>query len=128
MTLKSIMIVDDSESDQFLTKHIIGKYDSNIEISQAFEGFEAIDKLNKMEQQPSVVFLDINMPRMNGFEFLEEYSKRPDAAPVVTMFTSLLQGEDKEKSEKYTCVKGYFLKPLDADDLKNIQKKLDSKT
>jgi len=124
MPFKSIMIVDDSESDQFLTKHIIQKYDSNIEIFQTFDGQEALDVLEKMEEQPSLILLDINMPRVNGFEFLEKYSKRPDPAAVVSMLTSSLQGEDQKQSEQYNCVKTFFLKPLDADDLKNIQEEL----
>ena len=124
MSFKSIMIVDDSESDQFLTRHVINKYDSNIEIFQTFDGQEALDKLTEMEEQPSLILLDINMPRVNGFEFLKEYSKFPEPAAVVSMLTSSLQVEDKDQSMEHDCVKTFFLKPLDADDLKNIQDKL----
>ncbi|MDB2683163.1 response regulator [Alphaproteobacteria bacterium] len=115
MNISSIMIVDDSESDQFLTKVIIEKYDDTIEIMQAYDGQEALEQLDAIDKQPDIILLDINMPRMNGFEFLEEYNKREEKSKIIAMLTSSDQEEDKEKSIKYGCVKTYFVKPLSSD-------------
>lgn len=109
------MTIDDSEPDQFLSKIAINQYDSSIEILQAFDGREALDILEKLDQQPDIIFLDINMPRMNGHEFLEEYSKWDNQGEVIIMLTSSDQEIDKERSLAYNCVRDYFTKPLQSD-------------
>ncbi len=109
------MTIDDSEPDQFLSKIAINQYDSSIEILQAFDGREALDILEKLDQQPDIIFLDINMPRMNGHEFLEEYSKWDNQGEVIIMLTSSDQETDKERSLAYNCVRDYFTKPLQSD-------------
>ena len=113
----SVMIVDDSESDQFLSKVIIEKLNPDIKILQAYDGQEALEILADLPKQPDVIFLDINMPRMNGHEFLEKYKTWEEQATVVIMLTSSDQERDKEKSMAYKCVKKYFTKPLDTSAL-----------
>lgn len=120
MDISSIMIVDDSESDQYLTQMIIEQYNPDIQILQAYDGLEALEILDALEEQPSIILLDINMPRMNGFEFLEEYNKRNNPAAVIAMLTSSDQDRDKKKSMVYGCVKTYFVKPLDVDDIEAL--------
>ena len=120
MSISSIMIVDDSESDQFLTKIVIEKFDDSIEISQAYDGEEALEQLRAMDQQPEIILLDINMPRMNGFEFLEKYNSWEHRAKVIAMLTSSDQEKDQEQSKKFDCVKTYILKPLDFEDIKAL--------
>lgn len=121
MEITSIMIVDDSESDQFLTGAIIEEFDPSITVFQAYDGEEALEKLGAMDEQPDFILLDINMPRMNGFEFLEEYSKQEKRARVIAILTSSDQDQDKEKAMVYNCVQKYFVKPLDVSDLENIK-------
>lgn len=120
MTMKSVMIIDDSEGDQFLAKDIIEQFDSNIEILQAYDGQEALEILGDLPQQPNLIFLDINMPRMNGHEFLEEYETWENQTVVVIMLTSSDQEQDKEKSMAHKCVKNYFTKPLDLSALEAV--------
>lgn len=123
MNLLSVMVVDDSEADQFISKLTIEEYDPSIEVLQAFDGQEALDILDTLELQPSVIFLDINMPRMNGHEFLEVYEQRSGAeSSVIIMLTSSEQKEDIERSSAYKSVKNYFTKPLDIDDLDTVLK------
>ncbi|NKC01953.1 MAG: response regulator [Pseudomonadales bacterium] len=113
MSISSVMIVDDSEPDQFIAKNNVEKFDNSIEVLQAYDGQEALEILAELPTQPDFIFLDINMPRMNGHEFLEEYETWEDNTVVVVMLTSSDQEQDKEKSLAYTCVKKYFSKPLD---------------
>lgn len=121
MKIKKAMVIDDSESDQFLACNEIRKFDENIEILQAYDGVEALEILTSLDEQPDVVFLDINMPRMNGLEFLDEYSKLDQQSPVIAMLTSSDQEQDKDRALSYMCVKDYFQKLLKLDDLEKIQ-------
>ena len=120
MTMKTVMIIDDSETDQYLSTHIIKKYDANIEILQAYDGEEALEILKALPIQPDLIFLDINMPRMNGHEFLEVYDKWEKRSEVIIMLTSSDQEQDKENSLAYQCVKKYYVKPIGIIDLKTI--------
>ena len=114
------MIIDDSEADQFLAKHVISEFNRNISVLQAYDGQEALDTLKDLEFQPDVIFLDINMPRMNGHEFLAEYSKWDASSVVIVMLTSSHQEQDKEKSKAHESVIDYCTKPLDVSSLKKI--------
>lgn len=120
MNIKSVMIIDDSEIDQYLAKHMIEKYDSEIEILQTYDGEEALEVLKSIPEQPGLIFLDINMPRMNGHEFLEEYDKWEGRSEVVIMLTSSDQKQDKERSMAYKCVKKYCVKPIEKCDLETL--------
>lgn len=121
MQIKSIMIVDDSESDQYITERVIKEFDSSIIISKAYDGDEALEMLKDMDEQPSLILLDINMPRMNGLEFLEHY-KSQNPSSIVVMLSSSDQERDKTKAFSYDVVKQYIIKPLEVKDLENIAK------
>jgi len=115
MKLLCVMVIDDSDADQFMSEIILKEYNPDIEILQAYDGVEALEMLKSAEKLPDLILLDINMPRMNGFEFLEEYCSEKNKiphAPVVVMLTSSAQGEDKEKAKTHKCVKHYLEKPF----------------
>ena len=74
----TVMIIDDSEEDQYISKRILSKTNLVDHIYQSFDGQEAIDFIkvcteNTEQKIPNLIFLDINMPKMNGHEFLEEF-------------------------------------------------------
>ena len=120
MHINSVMIIDDSESDQFLAKTVIKKFSSDIDILQAYDGQEALEMLGELKKQPDAIFLDINMPRMNGHDFLKKYDTWEKQTLIVVMLTSSDQKLDKEKSRAYKCVKEYFTKPLDTAALEAV--------
>lgn len=125
--MHSVMIIDDSEPDQYLAQHVIEEFDPNIKILSAYDGQEALDVLRDLPQQPDVIFLDINMPRMNGHEFLEEYETWDNRSVIIIMLTSSDQDLDKEKSKAHNSVIDYFTKPLDVSKLKKVPELLASK-
>ena len=126
MKLNTVMVVDDCEAEQFLYKHTIEAYEEGVNVISAYDGEEALEILHKKEQVPTCIFLDINMPRMNGFEFLEAYSDQFDNNHIIiVMLTSSAHTNDQEKAMSYPCVKDFFLKPIIADDLAKIPRYLE---
>lgn len=125
MSLKSILLVDDSEAEQFLYKSIIEVYDSDIEVTSAYDGQEALEILNDDRFEIDAVLLDINMPRVNGFQFLDAYSQSFNKEHlIIAMVTSSSQIADKEKALAYDAVSEYFEKPLTTDNLETLSKML----
>ena len=124
MKITSILVVDDDENDQFICEYTIRKYDPSIRVLKAFDGTEALDILHG--ETPDAIILDINMPVMNGFEFLDRYAEEFEVhAPVVAMLTSSHLGKDRERAMQYSFVKSYFEKPLQADHLRLMSELLD---
>lgn len=120
MGINTILVVDDNEGDQLLAQITIEQFDKNIKVLQAFDGNEALDILLTSLDRPDVIFLDINMPGMNGHEFLERYTEYAADSYVVVMLTTSDQSTDREKCEAYPFVKKYLMKPLTVDNLKEI--------
>ena len=135
MTEYSLMIVDDDEVDRYSLKRLLRSCGINAEVHEASDGLAAIKYLEKRESDhpqsclafpPILVFVDINMPRMNGFEFLDAFSKLRDKnlvleTVVFLMITSSENEDDKEQVAKYEFVKGYITKmPRDSSDLRNM--------
>jgi CheY-like chemotaxis protein len=129
--LNCVMLIDDNEDDNFYHKMIIREVDlaKNVEVAET--GFEALDLLKKGTHIPELIFLDINMPAMNGWEFLEEYKKlkaEQKAQIVIIMLTTSLNPADKKRAEKIPEIDGFETKPLSAEMLERIFKKFFSKT
>ncbi len=122
MKISCALIIDDSEGDQFLTKDLIQSEYPDAEVLQAYDGQEALEIIKQCNEDIDLIILDINMPRMDGHEFLKIYNemsvqKKP---PVVVMLSSSCHTEDKDKSMAYDFVVDYFVKALDKDDLFNL--------
>ncbi|WP_114011070.1 response regulator [Cohaesibacter intestini] len=119
MSLRKILIVDDEEVDQYICKYVIEKFDPTIATLSAFNGREALDILR--QDDPDAIILDINMPIMNGFEFLERYAAEFDNhVPVVAMLTSSIHDHDRDVALRYVFVDVCFQKPLTEDHLAQL--------
>lgn len=124
--LHSILLVDDDEISNYITEALINEIDIAKSLSIATDGQQALDYL---QQHPIInneadghimVLLDLNMPVMDGFEFMEEYQQKSwkDKATVI-MLTSSSNPKDMAKAKKYNFA-GYLQKPFSQDDLKSI--------
>ena len=123
--VKSVLLVEDSESEHIIAEIAISRYDKSITVHKAFDGSEALKMLAGMTAVPDVILLDINMPGMDGLEFLQTYSKSKNTVSTVVMLTSSDETSDKQKCEAYSFVKDYIVKPLDTPDVARIASLLD---
>ena len=121
--MKKVMVIDDNEADQFLNKLTLQRINPDVEIMVASDGVEALELLEACDDLPDVILLDINMPRMNGHEFLAEYNKNndKDVPPVIVMLTSSAQEKDKHQAMEHNCVKDYLLKPMSEELAKRLE-------
>lgn len=124
MKLKTLLVVDDDAGDRFITEVVVKRYSEEIRILTALDGAEALEILKSSPIKPDVILLDINMPGMNGHEFLECYNEQEEQCCVVVMLTSSAQQVDKDQCAVYSFVKSYIEKPLEIEDLKKIEKLL----
>lgn len=125
--LKRILLVDDDEPTNFLNKMVIEEMDCTEEIITATSGAKALDYLTVKSDgtypQPDLIFLDINMPGMNGWEFLEEYQKLEDlqkAKIVVVMLTTSMNPADQDKAQQISGIKKFMHKPLTEEHVENL--------
>ncbi|MBS1614107.1 MAG: response regulator [Bacteroidetes bacterium] len=123
MALNKILLVDDSEPFNYLSKAVLADNKVTCVINEALNGQEALDYLEREETCPDVILLDLNMPVMDGFDFLEEYAKREKchAHTKIFVLTSSNRAEDKDRAVKNKFVMGYFDKPLSYFHIKEIQ-------
>lgn len=118
MKLKHLLLVDDDPTTNFFNEHLIGKMNIFDQIHVAENGQLALDKIEELDKAgevPDMILLDINMPIMNGFEFLDHYGKLSDkikSSVVVCMLTTSLAKEDLETSKRYDLLSDYIDKPL----------------
>jgi CheY-like chemotaxis protein len=119
--MNSILVIEDSESYHFLTECIVKQVSDTIQIYKAYDGQEALEMLSIQQIKPDIILLDINMPGMDGHEFLAEHSKtREFDIPIVAMLTSSDQDQDKQRVQEYKFVKDYIVKPLTVENLEKL--------
>ncbi len=120
MTASShFLVVDDNEADRFLNSRILRKLGIDPDcIHVACDGAEALNLLEgPLSDFNTIVLLDINMPIMNGFEFLTRWESRNAGRQgvKVLMVTSSQDDMDQERANAFTSVVGYLTKPLDRE-------------
>ena len=127
--LKSILLIDDDEITNFYNAHIIQKMGIAAHVHSELHGKAGLQYLTEKEtynsdyQRPDLILLDINMPVMNGFEFLEAYEKLSEedtGSFLIVMLTTSMLSIDRERAEKYGCLSDFYTKPLDGTQLEDI--------
>ena len=125
--LNCILLIDDDEPTNFLNKMTLEQSGCASYVQIAQGGQEALDYLVGCGQgdspRPDLIFLDINMPAMDGWEFLEKYRHLlpEQKAPVVMiMLTTSLNPDDEAKARAIPEVSGFENKPLRIDRLREL--------
>jgi CheY-like chemotaxis protein len=127
MALQSVLLVDDDSASNFLHKRIIQRMELLAVIDVCENGKEALaiiinESTRKVER---LVLLDINMPVMDGWEFLEEFEKLPQEITVhckVYVLSTSINPDDKRRAETQKNVCGYLTKPLTKETIQHILK------
>lgn len=137
MVLKTVMVVDDSKEDRYIVSRQLNKTKrvgmivENDTALDALAYLEALSQKSEMDRErPDVILLDINMPKVSGFEFLERFeqlcaAKNMNALASVPIYilTSSVSRSDKCRAAEYD-VDGFICKPPSMEDLTSVLSKL----
>jgi len=122
-TLECIMLVDDDADTNFYNKIVLEQTDATNEIVVFENGKDALMYLEKGNNKVDLILLDINMPIMNGWQFLEHYEKLDEnkkATTIVVMLTSSINIDDKLKAERLKSIKKFINKPIIPETINEI--------
>jgi CheY-like chemotaxis protein len=120
---KTCLLIDDNYIDNFVTRRILESGDFAEEVVVLQSATEAIESLRSGAVKPDVIFLDIRMPLMGGFEFLQEYDKLMiEGKPTIKIFmlSSSLDPTDLKKSSNNKYITQFIHKPLTQKALDDI--------
>jgi DNA-binding response OmpR family regulator len=122
-------IVDDDPLYNFGTKKILEFTAFSEEVSYFLNGEDAFKDLNKRIQEgaplPDIILLDINMPIMNGWEFLDQVSKTDLKHPVkIFMVSSSINQDEIDRANSYPLVAEYIVKPLTLEKVKALKSRI----
>ncbi|MEM1163306.1 MAG: response regulator [Pseudomonadota bacterium] len=123
-----VLLIDDEGVDRMIYRRVLERSGLVGEITMFEYADDALDFL-KLTERPKVdvIFLDINMPRMNGFEFLEAASREIGdnfADAVIVMLTTSLDPKDHDRAMGYDVVKDFINKPLTIEHVQQVAKLL----
>ena len=127
-TFKKILVIDDNPTDRYIAKRMAEKYHFAEEIILQESAIEALDYIRSLEDTPNLlpqfIFLDINMPGMNGYEFLEEYKKLSEIVRtkcIILMITTSIHPDDFMRADNNPFVFRFLNKPLDREKFRFIE-------
>lgn len=118
-----VIFIDDDKDLNFLQERMCIMSNSIQHYYISSSGHQALDYLQEVDPPPDIIFVDINMPVMGGFEFIEEFERKflkrfPETALFV--LSSSVSENDKVKAMRYPSVKGFLPKPLLSNQLEEI--------
>ncbi len=122
-----VLLIDDDKATNFFNKRVVTKHEGFHQVNTVQSGIAALEYLNAVENntatKPDLIFLDINMPAMNGWEFLVEFSKLnqkvTNGIKVILLSTSS-NPDDVKQSAKNHAVDDFINKPLSLGLLDNV--------
>jgi CheY-like chemotaxis protein len=117
--MNKLVIIDDDPIDHFLIQHIMQDHNYANNTTYTMDGSLVLDYIEQNKHQPEllpdVIFLDLNMPKFSGWDFLDRYElllPHLQKDIQVHILTSSVRPLDKERSAQYPFVKSYMSKPL----------------
>lgn len=126
MKFKSIYLIDDDPVTNFIHKKLIKIHFPEIAVKEWIEAENALHSITTqfdLDSLPDLILLDLNMPVMNGWQFLDKLTELYPSMikkPIVYIVSSSGFHEDMERSSKYVFVRGFYTKPMNLDKLKEL--------
>ncbi|MFN4974536.1 MAG: response regulator [Bacteroidota bacterium] len=129
--IKKVLCVDDDALSLTISELMLNSVSFTEQIDKAMDGKDALDYLDKILEEkdmtgkaPQLILLDINMPVMNGWEFLQEFvpayaEKLPDTKIII--LSSTIDPEDFAQAKKFPVVVDFISKPLDLQMLESLK-------
>ncbi|CAM1342349.1 response regulator [Tenacibaculum amylolyticum] len=115
----TILLIEDDQIEVMKFNRILTKMESKHNVIEANNGEEALDFLFKKENLPNIILLDLNMPKVNGIEFLKVL-KNDDVLKYIPTIVLTTSNNHKDILECYKIgIAGYMVKPLKYEDYKN---------
>lgn len=120
--INNILLVDDDLDDILLFQEALNEVNSKIDFHSAENGLKAIELLGTQTNSPDLIFLDINMPQMNGWLFLKELKSTPFLKQIpVIMYSTSSNSMEKQKALSLGAI-DFYQKPEEFEELKNLLK------
>ena len=125
--ISTLLLVDDDQDDRFLFKEALAEADNSVEFTEASNGADALEKLMSGKVSlPDLIFLDVNMPRMNGLDCLKHLKENVRFKDVPVVMYSTAASDDYQRECLNHGAKLFIEKPSDfwqlCDKLKNVLK------
>lgn len=129
MKLNSVLLIDDNAATNLVHRKVLTKLGCAENIFVCKSGEEALNFLTSLsnseaeDKQPQLVFLDINMPGMSGWDFMKEYERLPQETKgdvVIMMLTTSLNPDDKDRADQFHSISGFLNKPLSTSKLEQV--------
>jgi CheY-like chemotaxis protein len=113
----AVFLVDDDPINNLINRRLLGKTGISSRIDEFLGGQDALEKINQLNPEDSLlIFLDINMPVLNGWEFLNRYLENfPERDDKIVILSSSIDFQDRQKADEYKVVSGFLEKPLTID-------------
>lgn len=124
----SFLLVDDDQDDNFVFQSALSEVAPTVKLISALNGQEAFSILQQLDKLPDIIFLDLNMPVMDGKEFLSMVKATPAFAKIsVIMYTTSSQSADIEETLQHGAI-CFITKPDNVKELKSILSAISSST
>ena len=130
---RTVMLIDDNEIDNFINQKMLEAAGFADQVFVHTSGRSALEFLMNLDKagaalaqmKPEFIFLDINMPLMDGFQFAEEFEKLSEAFKTgikIAVLTTSMNPADKQQSEKFQSIVQFVSKPLTEEAMGNLGK------
>ncbi|MDO7874921.1 response regulator [Hymenobacter sp. ASUV-10] len=123
--LPHILLVDDDDTTNFLNEHLLKKLNVTDQVRVAYDGKQALEMLSQLPPfEPALLLLDVNMPVMDGIQFLETFARLPQAqqaATVIVMLTTSMDSSDLARINDLP-IAGMVSKPLNREKIDMLLK------
>lgn len=113
-------LIDDNEIDLLITRKLLTAWEPSLEVEEFTNGQVALDKLKANETPPQLILLDLFMPEISGWDFLNEYQNMASEGTALYVLSSSVDDADIERARTYNVVNGYLSKPVAKESFRRI--------